>query len=189
MGTESFNVIDKIIAYLRSSKIKKEIRKNDKVLDFGCGAEGRFLKYVASDVKSGVGIDYDVKNQVIGNLEFKRFKYIDKLPSKLGNFDKVIMLAVLEHIEINKVGQLFSEFRKVLKDGGQIILTTPTKASKPLLEILARLRIISMAEIADHKKYYGFDDIALVASRNRLKLVSYRLFQLGLNSVAILEKI
>jgi len=70
------------------------------------------------------------------------------------------------------------------------VLTTPTPNSKWLLEFLAyKMKLISIQEIKDHKKYYDKGEIKKLAKECKLKLVDYKLFQLGLNSRAILEKI
>lgn len=189
MATKDFNKVDEIIAKWRLSKITSEIDKNDEVLDFGCGHQGYFLKTVEQKIKSGVGIDYDAPEKSEGKLRFLKFKYVDKLPLENDSFDKVVMLAVLEHINLDKVEMLFNEFNRVLRKRGKIILTTPTKLSKPLLELLASFKIINQGEIADHKKYYDKKDIAKLALKTGFKIVSYKLFQLRLNSVVVLEKV
>ena len=188
MGTKDFNFIDKFIARWRLSKVIKQIKKGEAVLDFGCGSQGYFLKQISPVIKNGVGLDYEVRNEKIGNLKFASFKFRDQLPFEKETFDKVVMLAVLEHIELDKVKKLFDEYRRVLKKDGRIILTTPTPKSKNILECLAYLNIISRKEIKDHKKYYAKRDVAILAKNSSLKLVGYRLFQLGLNSEAILVK-
>lgn len=188
MATKDFNVIDNLIAFLRSSRIKKYIRDKDRVLDFGCGSQGYFLKDIKDFIGEGVGLDSEVESGTYGNLVFIKFNFENKLPSDIGKFDKIVMLAVLEHIEINKVDNLLAEFKKVLSDSGQIIMTTPTPMSKPILELLASTKIINKDEIADHKKYYAKNDIAELARQNKLKLVSYKLFQAGLNSEIVFEK-
>jgi len=188
VATNEFNIIDKLIAYLRSSRIKKYINNGDRVLDFGCGNQGYFLKYIKEIINEGIGLDGEVKSEIYENLTFIKFNFKNKLPNNIGKFNKIIMLAVLEHIEVSSVDNLFNEFKKVLKDKGRIILTTPTPMSKPLLEILAKLGIINNDEIADHKKYYSKTDISELGHKNKLKLVSYKLFQLGFNSEIIFEK-
>jgi hypothetical protein len=50
------------------------------------------------------------------------------------------------------------------------------------------MKLISIQEIKDHKKYYDKGEIKKLAKECKLKLVDYKLFQLGLNSRAILEK-
>lgn len=188
VATKDFNIVDSFIAFLRSSRIKKYIRDKDRVLDFGCGSQGYFLKDIKNNISEGVGLDSDVENRIYENLVFIKFNFKNKLPNDIGKFDKIVMLAVLEHIEINKVDNLMSEFKKVLNDSGQIIMTTPTPMSKPILELLASTKVINKDEIADHKKYYSKTDITELARQNKLKLVSYKLFQAGLNSEIVFEK-
>ncbi len=189
MDTKNFNIVDRLIAKMRLSKVLPHVEKGDVVLDFGCGNQGFFLNYVSPVIKKGVGIDYDVDNKTNSNLLFKKFIFENRLPFKDESFDKVIMLAVLEHVETNKVELLFKEFKRILKKNGKVILTTPTPLSKPILEFLAyKLRIISECEIRDHKKYYTRNDIKELAEATNFLLDSYKLFQFGLNSSAILEK-
>jgi len=160
MDTKNFNIVDRLIAKMRLSKVLPYIDKEDVVLDFGCGNQGYFLNYISPMINKGVGIDYDVENKTEGNLFFKKFIFKNVLPFEDKSFDKVVMLAVLEHIETNKVELLFKELKRVLKNNGKIILTTPTPCSKLILEFLAyKLHIISESEIRDHKKYYREEDL------------------------------
>lgn len=189
MDTRNFNLIDKLVARMRLGKVLPLIDEGDEVLDFGCGSQGYLLRNVSEKIKRGVGVDYDVDRADEENLSFRSLKFKDKLPIKDSSFDKVVMLAVLEHIDLNKVEPLFSEFKRVLKKGGKIVLTTPTPMSKPFLELLAyRLHLISEAEIRDHKKYYAKDDMLLLSKKLGLSLESYKLFQFGINSVAVFKK-
>jgi len=188
MGTKDFNLVDKMIAGWRLSKVLGLIKKNDKVLDLGCGSQGYFLNFIKNKIKIGYGLDYDVENRTEGNLIFIKLILKNKLPKEVKSVDKIVMLAVLEHLEIDSVGNLMNQFKNILNKKGQIILTTPTPMSKPLLEILAKLNIINRQEIADHKKYYDKKSMIKIAVENGFKLVSYKLFQMGLNSVVVFEK-
>lgn len=188
MDTKNFNIVDRLIAEMRLSKVLPYVEKGDVVLDFGCGNQGFFLNYVSPVIKKGVGIDYDVDNKTNSNLLFKKFIFENRLPFKDESFDKVIMLAVLEHVETNKVDLLFKELKRVLKNNGKIVLTTPTPPSKPILEFLAyKLHIISENEIRDHKKYYCKKDVQKLIERCNLKIISYKLFQFRLNSCIIIQ--
>lgn len=189
VDTRGFNLIDKLIAYDRLSVVKKTIKSGDIVLDFGCGYQAYLLKYFGDKIKSGVGIDYDVENKKIDNLEFISFTFKDILPFSNRYFNKIVMLAVLEHIEIDQVDILFKEFVRVLNNGGEIVLTTPTKFGKFILETLAYLRVVSREEIGDHKKYYTLKNLEELAKKSKLKLCSYKLFQFGINSAAVFKKI
>lgn len=189
MNTRNFNVLDKIIAKKRLSVIKNTIKDDSIILDFGCGYSSYLLERYRKNIKLGYGLDYEVKNKKIGNVSYINFNFQKELPFKDNYFDNIYLLAVLEHIDLKKIDKLFKEFYRILKNNGQIILTTPTPKSKKILEFMAyNLKIISEEEIKDHKKYYNKNDIKILAKNNKLKLINYNLFQLGLNSYVVLEK-
>lgn len=190
MGTKNFNILDTVIAKLRFRFLEKYIHNDDVVLDFGCGYQAYFLTYLKGKIKKGTGIDYEAENRKIGkNLEIMNFTYTRTLPFSSNTYSKVCMLAVIEHIPLKKVKKLLREIRRVLKPGGQLLLTTPTPKSKKFLEFLAfKLRIISGAEIADHKKYYAFNDIESLARETGFSINNHSVFMLGLNSFYLLDK-
>lgn len=188
MDTKNFNFVDRIIANFRLDQIINYVNRGDVILDFGCGNESFLLGNVRSKIKSGVGLDYEVENKRENNIEYVNYKFAGKLPFNDKSFNKIFLLAVLEHIETNEVKRLFLEFKRILKNDGKIILTTPTPRSRRFLEFLAfRLKIISGREIKDHKKYYDKKEINKLSKKCNLKLIGYDLFQFGLNSCAIIE--
>ncbi len=190
MDSKNFNLIDKVIARLRLREVSEFVNDNDVILDFGCGSNSFLLSSTRKKIKSGFGLDYDVEEIMNENLTYIKYKFNDgKLPFDNNFFDKIFLLAVLEHIEVGQVDKLFSEFKRILKKRGKIVLTTPTPASKGLLEFLAyRLKLISTKEILDHKKYYDKKEITKISKYCGLKLINYKLFQFGLNSRAIFLK-
>lgn len=190
MGTKDFNLLDNMIASLRLHKVLSYIEKEDIVLDFGCGHQALFLISVKQRIKKGVGLDYDVEKTTIDNIELIKYNFTDKLPFKNSSFTKIFLLAVLEHVPTNKIKILFREFNRILKKNGKIVITTPTPESQPLLELLAyKFRIISEVEIRDHKKYYSIDDIKIISVGSKFKIAKYKKFELGLNSLCILNKL
>ena len=87
------------------------------VLDFG-GNEGELNQFVKGN--------YTIVNY-------------DHSPMEGKEFDTIVLLAVIEHIEVSEVYLIFDKFSKHLKKGGKILLTTPTPKSKWILELLAWL--------------------------------------------------
>lgn len=191
MGTKDFNALDLFICRWRSRIVRRFLRPGATILDFGCGHQALFLRSVQTDLKLGIGLDYDATPGKPGaNLEIQNFHFKDRFEFPDRTFDHVTILAVLEHIPLDQVSVLFREFRRILQDGGSVLLTTPTPASKPLLEFLAfRLKIISGLEIADHKHYWSRDDIQALAARDGFVLETYHTFQAGLNSFAVLRRL
>ena len=190
MGTKDFNALDLFICRWRVGQIRRHIAAGDKILDFGCGHQALFLRSVQKLIGHGIGVDYDATpSRPAANLEIQNFHFKDRFEFADQTFDRVTILAVLEHIPLDQVDTLFREFRRILKDGGSVVLTTPTPASKPLLEFLAfKLKIISGPEIADHKHYWSRGDIERLAATQGLECRTYHTFQFGLNSLAVLTK-
>lgn len=189
MNTENFNFLDKLTCRHRLAMTAKYIERNDVVLDFGCGVQHYLLRWGRDKFKVGYGLDYDVKSCQEGNMHLINYKFQSNLPFEKDFFNKVFLLAVLEHIEETDAQALFSEFSRVLKKDGRIIITIPTLRGKAVLELLAlKLKILSFEEISDHKHYYNEKEISDLARANGLKVVYSRLFQLGLNSLYVIEK-
>lgn len=155
----------------------------------GCG-DGRLLRYLNAifNFEYCLGIDRKADNEQSGNLEFIRGD-IDKIPAKNNAFDAVLMLAVIEHIEPFNLRAVLDEVRRILKKNGKLIITTPTPASKPVLEFLAfKLGIISKTEIADHKRYYDLAELQVLLKNAGFKCELGKKFQFGFNSYLIAKK-
>src|SRR4029079_4754423 len=105
-------------------------------------------------ISRGVGIDRRAPAVESDKLTTLRADLEATLPFGPDTFDVITMLAVLEHL--NDPLRVLAEIRRVLSPRGTLILTVPSHAAKPVLEFLAyRLHLVSHAEIADHKRYYG----------------------------------
>lgn len=189
MNTENFNFLDKLTCRHRLAMTAKYIEQNDVVLDFGCGVQHYLLKWGKDKFGAGYGLDYDVKDCRQGNIHLVNYKFQGRLPFKENFFNKVFLLAVLEHIEEIDAQVLFLEFSRVLKKNGRIIITIPTLRGKAALELLAlKLKILSFEEISDHKHYYSEKEICDLATVSGLKVIYSKLFQFGLNSLYVIEK-
>jgi len=159
-------------------------------MDFGCGHQALFLRAVQQDIKRGVGLDYDADGgRIADNLEIRKFHFKDRFEFPDHHFDQITILAVLEHIALDEVDVLFREFSRILAPGGQVLITTPTPAAKPVLEFLAfKLHVISEPEIADHRHYYSEADLQVLAARHGFACSTYHKFLFGFNCFATFTK-
>ena len=186
---EKFNLIDKIVRNLRLKRILKFIPNNAVICDLGCG-DGELLKVLSrkSKIIQGVGVDRHIVSGKNGKLEFINSDISEvSLPENF--FNAVLMLAVIEHMDIDKVSQVLAEAKRILKSGGKLIITTPTPQSKSILEFLAfKMKIISRDEIAEHKHYYAKNELLEILAKLGFKKVQAEYFQFHLNSFYVMEK-
>jgi 2-polyprenyl-3-methyl-5-hydroxy-6-metoxy-1,4-benzoquinol methylase len=159
------NYFEKMLQNMRFSKVKPYLRGD--VLDFG-GNEGELGTFVKGR--------YDVVNY--DHSKLKKIKY-----------DIIVSLAVFEHMEIADVYNIVKTFsQNNLKKGSVLFLTTPTPASKPVLEFLAAIGILQKSNIEEHKHYWNKKELYNLAETNGLTVKKYRKFQFGFNQYAIFIK-
>ncbi len=105
----------------RLGRFKKYIKKNSRLLDFGCGA-GLFVRFLISQEYKGYGFD---KSRAVSNyldtLRLPIFRSVQKIPHNY--FDVVTSFDVIEHtLDPHKFIQ---EIKSKLTRHGVIMITTP----------------------------------------------------------------
>ncbi len=104
--------------------LAQENGQNKEILDAGCGTGGNFptlnsFGRVAGCDVIAEALEYSVRNGNERNIQC----HIENIAFKDKTFDLVTALDVIEHVE-DPVAAL-SEFRRVLKDNGRLIVTVP----------------------------------------------------------------
>jgi ubiquinone/menaquinone biosynthesis C-methylase UbiE len=146
--------LEPLLRWMRLRRVIHQIPKNSVVLDVGCGRVAAFLRAISPQIKQGIGVDFKVENTQFSNIKTTKIVLDNHLPFEDSTVDVVTMLAVLEHIENER--QILKEIYRVLVPGGKLIITVPSVWSQPVLEFLSyKLKIVSEAEIRDHKRYYN----------------------------------
>ncbi len=110
-------------------------REGDEILDVGCG-RGELLYYCAKRGAHVLGLDYsraaiDIARQTIQMLpvEMRSFAKAEIGDAADHNFshryDLIFMLDVFEHMNDDQLERTCDKFKKILKENGKIIITTP----------------------------------------------------------------
>ncbi|NTW29654.1 MAG: class I SAM-dependent methyltransferase [Candidatus Moranbacteria bacterium] len=181
-------LLDRLVCRLRFRKVSGMILDKTDVLDVGCGYRGELLRSLGPRIASGSGIDISVDDSASSsNIELVEGDLSCGLPFSDAMFDVAVSLANIEHLENPE--SVVREIFRVLRHGGVLLLTTPTKASKPVLEFLAyTLHIISEREIRDHKHYFSGDELGRICRECGFSEWSYKTFQFGINGFLVAKK-
>ena len=177
--------LDRFFGWLVLGKIRPHIPEGAVLCDVGCGPHAQLLRDLAGYIKWGVGLDKKVEEASLGNISLKAILVDDELPLPDKSMDVVTLLAVLEHLE--KPAEVLKEIKRILKDGGTLLITVPTPFNKPFGEFLAyRLHLIDEAEYRDHKRYYSKRLLRehLAEAGFDLSKVKMNYFELGMNLFA-----
>jgi len=89
----------------------QKISAGANLLDLGCG-DGSFVKFLNQLKFNAVGVDIEEVN-----LEKDKTKFLEN------SFDNILLNSVVEHI--SNIDHLFTEIRRILKPGGNLIIVTP----------------------------------------------------------------
>jgi ubiquinone/menaquinone biosynthesis C-methylase UbiE len=182
-----FNKIDFLIQKKRIKLIEKYVPPDSYVLDIGCGHYPQNLINLENKITKAVGIDKDIPDRDLsGKISFIKVDIKKTLPLPDNEFDCILILAVLEHLDYPP--EIIRECYRILKPGGRLIITIPSNYSKPLLLILAGLGIISREEIFSHKYYFSRKEAEHLLLKAGFKKIVSKAYNFGLNALFVLEK-
>ena len=134
----------------------KDFSRNSIVLDIGCGS-GYGDDILASTASAVIALDIDKSIIKYANSKYNNEKIYFiagdgcSLPFREKIVDLVVSFQVIEHIEPVKVLQYLKEIRRVLKNNGMCIITTPNR--------LLRLLPFQKPRNPEHKKEYDHKEL------------------------------
>jgi len=191
--TRGNGLLEPILARLRTNKANSLIReslRHGRILDIGGGSYPYFLTHTYFNKKYAI----DQLSSSVPHLEIQwhqlNLNEEPFLPFADEFFSTVTMLAVVEHLNPDRIVILFSEIYRVLQPGGLLVITTPAAWSNSILNWMASLHLVSPEEIKEHVYMYTLPLLGWYFGRSgfEMKKVRFGYFELFMNMWATAEK-
>jgi SAM-dependent methyltransferase len=130
-----------------------------RLLEIGCGT-GRGLGYLSARAAEVIGSDYSTENLIQARERYKdRIKLMaldaQRLPFRDNTFDVIAIMEVVQYL--TQFDDFLEECRRVLKDGGTLVLCLPNKDSPGFHVSPLGRRYYSAPELFDIMKKHGFE--------------------------------
>lgn len=120
-----YNVVKNFMFHQKISLIKKNTKRNPRILDYGCGT-GDFLKYLKKKNYQVEGFEPTLKaNEIASKKGLNIHLDVDSIDRK---FDVITLFHVLEHIE--DIDFLIKNLNQKLSKEGILIIAVPNHESK-----------------------------------------------------------
>lgn len=179
----------KLRARMANMLIPQDLR-NGRILDIGCGTYPYFLSHTYFKEKHAID-RLSTSNSVEGiqwlNLDLNK---ATTLPYKENYFSVVTLLAVIEHLDPEKLSILLQDTYRILTPNGRLIMTTPASWSDGLLKFLAKIHVVSKDEIDEHVYAYTLPLLGWYLGQAGFKMsnVNFGYFEFYLNLWATASK-
>lgn len=194
-ATRGKGVLERFLALHRVRLAKRLLQKSGyarigTLIDIGCGTYPLFLLTSGAVKRYGLDRIENVRPSVRRRAQLVHFDIEESRPLPFDDqtADVISLLAVFEHIEHERLEYLFREIFRCLKPSGVCIVTTPSVWSDPLLRLLARLRVVSPAEIEEHKEFLTTPVILDLFRKAGFFRTEHGFFEFFLNRWFVLKK-
>lgn len=159
---------------------------NGRVLDVGCGAGG-----LAGLVRpeNYVGCEIDQTSLDSARRNFPDHVFYRTPQDKIGEFDSVVALAVIEHVpEPSVFLQTLKSYSKESPDS-RVIITTPHPDVDRLHHWGSSFGIFSRHAADEHNDLLGHPQLLELGFEAGMRLVHYKRFLGGANQIAVYSRL
>jgi 2-polyprenyl-3-methyl-5-hydroxy-6-metoxy-1,4-benzoquinol methylase len=187
------NFVDRLIQRIRIRQAAAYIPDGARLLDIGCD-DGAIFELLGNKLSGGVGIDPNLAETVErSNYQLIAGFFPDDFPSwdkkYRESFDAITILAVLEHISLEKQRDFAEACVRCLKPDGVILVTIPSERVDAILDIMQQLRIIDGMSLDEHFGFSPAQVPGLFEAIGGVALVEHKRFELGLNNLYVFRKV
>ena len=177
---------DRIIQSWRIRKGMQFLGQRERVIDVGAH-HGELFQALGNRLQAGFGIEPLLTAPIESSVAVIHPGFFPEMRPQDKEWDAITMFAVLEHIPRADQPALAEACYELLKVGGRVIITVPSRAVDTILSILKFMRLIDGMSLEEH---FGFEpaETTRLFSPPRFKLVRHVRFQMGLNHLYVFEK-
>jgi 2-polyprenyl-3-methyl-5-hydroxy-6-metoxy-1,4-benzoquinol methylase len=174
-------LLSPILKNARFKAVSDLILPGDLVLDIGCGS-GDLAQLIKP--LNYYGYDIDEYSLSLAKKKYPKHVFKNKLPTK--KFNKIISLAVIEHVK--GPIKFLNNLKSNLKSSGIIILSTPHPAFEWIHDIGSRLGLFSSHASEEHETLINYKSMLKISRKSGLKIISSRRFLFFANQLFILGR-
>ena len=149
--------------------------------------QGELFQALGSRLQAGFGVEPLLAAPKESSVYVIHPGFFPEVRPQDKEWDAIMMLAVLEHIPRADQAALAEACYDLLRVGGRVIITVPSRAVDHILSVLKFMSLIDGMSLEEH---FGFEpaETVRVFSPPRFKLVRHARFQMGLNHLYVFEK-
>lgn len=182
-------------AKLREAQRWLQPRAGELILDVGCGSGVLAARLAACPGVRVMGVDANPAAIAFAsrqfqqpNLEFRQ-GLVDELNLAPASVDKIAFLEVIEHIHVHQGLAVLQSFRRILRPGGRLVVSTPNERSLwPLIEwTVDRLGLVPHLAEDQHVAFYDAAALAALGRQAGLRVVSCRSINFAAPWLALLS--
>ncbi len=177
---KSYTLFEKIFQELRIRQVLRYIPRGGVLVDLGCDQPQVLIDRVRADMKVCIGVDIAVQPHKDGNVKVIRQAISKKISIPSNSAHVITMLAVLEHLKYPE--EIVKECNRILKKGGVLLITVPSPANKPVLELFAKLGLVRREMIEQHENYFTKPRLKKICKEAKFRIVTAENFEFGFNT-------
>jgi 2-polyprenyl-3-methyl-5-hydroxy-6-metoxy-1,4-benzoquinol methylase len=180
--------LDTTIRDIRIRRALRHVPVGAVVLDIGCD-DGALFVAAGGSIQEGVGVDPTLRcSSEAGRVRFIADSFpTGELAASDGAFDAITLLAVLEHVPLERLPSWRDECTRLLKKGGVVVATVPSPRVDRILHVLMRMKLIAGMSLHEH---HGLDQTRIpeIFTEGAFEEIARERFELGLNHLYAFRK-